>query len=36
MCVILYREISDKHRLMISKIDEARGDVAVIWEDRLM
>lgn len=31
-----YREISDKDRQMVYKIEEARGDVAVMWEDRLM
>lgn len=31
-----YREISDKNRQMIHRIDEARGEVAVMWEDRLM
>lgn len=30
------REISDKHRQMIAKIDNARYEVAVMWEDRLM
>lgn len=29
-------ELSDKDRQMINKIEEARGDVAVIWEDRLL
>lgn len=33
---MVFREVSDKHRLMINKIDEARGEVAVMWEDRLM
>ncbi|XP_037032855.1 putative leucine-rich repeat-containing protein DDB_G0290503 isoform X1 [Bradysia coprophila] len=30
------QEISEKHRQMIAKIDNARYEVAVMWEDRLM
>ncbi|KAJ6633036.1 Laminin subunit alpha-2 [Pseudolycoriella hygida] len=30
------QEISDKHRQMIAKIDNARYEVAAMWEDRLM
>lgn len=29
-------ELSDKERQINNKLDEARGDVAVIWEERLM
>lgn len=29
-------ELSDKDREMISKIDEVRGEVAAMWEDRLL
>lgn len=29
-------DLSDKDRQMASKIDEARGAVAVMWEDRLL
>lgn len=31
-----FRELSDKNRQMIHRIVEARGEVAVMWEDRLM
>ncbi len=34
--IFFIREISDKHRQMIAKIDNARYEVAVMWEDRLM
>lgn len=34
--IFFCREISDKHRQMITKIDNARYEVAVMWEDRLM
>lgn len=36
-CVsFLYRELSDKDRETIAKIDEVRSEVAGIWEDRLL
>lgn len=30
------RELSDKDRAMIARIDEVRGEVASMWEDRLL
>lgn len=32
----LHRDLSDKDREMIARIDEVRCEVASMWEDRLL
>lgn len=32
----LHSDLSDKDREMINRIDEVRGEVASMWEDRLL
>lgn len=36
MILFFCRELSDKDRAMIARIDEVRGEVASMWEDRLL